>query len=1203
MKLTINTKLRAALNACRATAFTLTAISTVIGGSFAYNLHALGNDLDGVAGTYTLTEVDGVKKLSDGTDTVDYTGINVNFQAQKGEPINGDMTLNVESGTHQVAFLGAGGASFDIASADAPVTLTINVNGSSDVTFGNYNTTDNTNSYRLFDWSNNTSTVNVYADCNINVNTTGTVSAAVLTIEANSSTDKRKFYGDQIINYTSGTVLAGTGDAGFATLSLAAGAKAAQIIGDINYTFGTVGAEDSALTFAGTIYAGIVNKGASGGKVTGNSIITMNSGTFTNVFGAGEGGSSHEGNVTINYNGGTVGGQISATAGASISGIATLNVGGALNSSKVAMDTFDVINTTSAAGNLTIDSAVTIGAGQTLSIGTGSAVTATNSLTLNGRLYLEGGSLTMNGGSLSFGSGVIIDLSAIGGTEGDLSYSVFTGGTSSSFADLGWANFAGLSGISQSTHSYTVSDTGSITFATAASWTVDGGTIPWGVGSESPSNPGDTFANGDNAIFGGTVLLLLDGEIEANTVTVKDGGTLSLYSSDPSLRTLKANSFVLGAGSSLLFGSNSLAAAPSVFSGGADADISFALGGNITADHDFSAYTGSLTVEGGTLVSASKERFANLAAVNLGSGAVLSVGEILSNADHNELNNVIGDNSTTISVAFVGFTGDGHSNHNGRLVLNSSFTGTIDVREGLINIGYGNLGGSKKIIIGNASGNNSGLYVNRNNSDIIGADLTVEVKDGTTGYLAQDNGTHTYGSTFVGAADTALRKIDANNLTVSGDMSGFFGKLEVAANTFTVTSSTATNIAGISIANNTTFAVGNGGQVSSPELVVESGTGTLSVLSGGTLSLTNGLTTAANTLSLNVNSGATLSLGNSAAASTGAINTNIAAGATINAMDATTNVLNDLYITGSGNVTLSASEANATVTIAGDISGTAGLAINGQTGQTFVLGGYNNYAGNTKIGANTKVQASSIGTGTIQFEDATSELSLSGVITINGKGPDSSASSTTLTNITFKTTASSRSRFEDVTIMNTDIQLGDLSRMTLGNAIIDEQSSITNNIATLILEDSTIKASQAGGSLALSGNTAETTDGIVSDIDLIYSLTSIDVATVEIEGSLTLVVDIAGLTDSTAFETALTAGAIGLELDNVARGAFTGYFGDVDITVMNGADQLFNGVALGVTTSSAGNVVFYIPEPSTATMSLLALAGLLARRRRKSAGC
>ncbi len=55
---------------------------------------------------------------------------------------------------------------------------------------------------------------------------------------------------------------------------------------------------------------------------------------------------------------------------------------------------------------------------------------------------------------------------------------------------------------------------------------------------------------------------------------------------------------------------------------------------------------------------------------------------------------------------------------------------------------------------------------------------------------------------------------------------------------------------------------------------------------------------------------------------------------------------------------------------------------------------------------------------------------------------------------------------------------------------------------------------------------------------------------------------------------------------------------------MDGATELFTGSALGATATDVGNnLVFYIPEPSTATMSLLALAGLLARRRRKSASC
>ncbi len=58
-----------------------------------------------------------------------------------------------------------------------------------------------------------------------------------------------------------------------------------------------------------------------------------------------------------------------------------------------------------------------------------------------------------------------------------------------------------------------------------------------------------------------------------------------------------------------------------------------------------------------------------------------------------------------------------------------------------------------------------------------------------------------------------------------------------------------------------------------------------------------------------------------------------------------------------------------------------------------------------------------------------------------------------------------------------------------------------------------------------------------------------------------------------------------------------------NITLMysaNGTD--YTQKVLGVVAGSGGNsLIFYIPEPSTATMSLLALAGLLARRRRKTA--
>ncbi len=90
-----------------------------------------------------------------------------------------------------------------------------------------------------------------------------------------------------------------------------------------------------------------------------------------------------------------------------------------------------------------------------------------------------------------------------------------------------------------------------------------------------------------------------------------------------------------------------------------------------------------------------------------------------------------------------------------------------------------------------------------------------------------------------------------------------------------------------------------------------------------------------------------------------------------------------------------------------------------------------------------------------------------------------------------------------------------------------------------------------------------------------------------IEGSLTIKDDLA-----------LGKSGIGLASNRaltVARG----------VTMSNDATLVENarvtGTALGTTTLVNGNMALYIPEPSTASLSLLALARLLARRRRKQA--
>ncbi len=241
--------------------------------------------------------------------------------------------------------------------------------------------------------------------------------------------------------------------------------------------------DDAYLSFAGHIVAGVANKQRSGGRVTGDTTITINSGTFKNIYGAGENGSVNDGNVTINYNGGTLlneaGTQykIYATKGANITKTATLNIGGTLGSSLFVASGFDVIATTTG-GNLSVDEALSIGAAQALQVGAGSSVTVEsgNTLSIDGLLEMSGGSIT-NSGTLNFGSGAIIDLSGMGGDAGELTYQIFTGNESASFDALSWGNIQGLTGVSASSHSVDFSASGLITFTARATQAIMG-TLP-----------------------------------------------------------------------------------------------------------------------------------------------------------------------------------------------------------------------------------------------------------------------------------------------------------------------------------------------------------------------------------------------------------------------------------------------------------------------------------------------------------------------------------------------------------------------------------------------------------------------------------------------------------------------------------------------------------------------------------------------------
>ncbi len=1242
MKLKINSVLRAALSASRSMALTLAGMTAIATGTFAYKLHAqtlstgdlLTADGSG-GGIYTFDAANSTYTHDDDVYT-DISSTDVIIQNTPSEGIDSDVTLNFKSGTYDAKILTIGGYASHVGSADNTVDFTINVTGSTNINLGD-------GEGRLYSWSNYEGFV-AYANTTINIDTKGdegegNVGAFMLTGEFNSTVNT--FYGNQTVTIKAGKVGTSTK---YSNASIVLGAKHLDLTGDITYTFGEVGNANGDLTFAGDIYGGSVQGGQGNPTSDGKINITLNSGEYQNVYGAGGASTTHNGSVTINYNGGTFAEnkKIAAHNSGTLNGIATLNIAGALSSRNIAVSTFNVITTSSLDGNLIVDESVTLGATQSLQINAGSITTidAAGSLTVNGTLTLAGsvsnsGSLTLNGDliltggsitnndSIIFGSEVLIDLTGAGGSSGNLTYSIFTGGTSDSFDSLSWGNITGVTGVSSATHTIDFDANGSITIAAVTNiWennTPDGaGPLAWIAGGGSSSDAGDTFAEGDNVIFSGETTAIVTGEIIANAVDIRDGGTLTLESSGAG-SSLQANSITLGNGSTLNVSEGIITGAVD-FTGVSSSSMTFASGSDISADLDFASYQGALTIESGSVSISDNSRFTHLASVDLGDGATLSSSQQLANADNAQFQNVKGRDTSTLSVIFGGQSGDTANNNNGRLLLSNEFTGTVEVREGQLNLAYGDLGGTQRVLIGNAAaGNNSGIYLNHDAGTTHGEGLTIEVKAGTTGYLALDAHNQTLASNFVGGADTVLRKIDAANLTLSGDMSGFEGQLQVASNTLTVSSSSATNISGISVANGTTFAVADQGEVATQALSVASGTGTINVLSGGTLTLNNGLSTSANTLNLNAREGSTLNLGSTDTPSGGTVNVTLDAGATLHATSSDTTISNSLVLNGSGQVFLSHSDPVGGTDLSGTISGTAGLYIEGEAGQVVSFSANNTYSGDTTIAASQ----ASIGAGvTTAFGSGTVTLSYGGSIATEsfnmasklGSSDGSIAGATktissdsitgaTLTNLEITVTGTTSS-ISNSKLTSTNIMLDDGVELTLQGVTIGADSRISNAAATLNLTGSNvIEASVAAGSLTTSTSTAITTDGIISPIDTLYSLTNISVDTVMISGALTLNIELSGteLDSFNAFNTAGSDLIVGFELAGVDRAEFTGYFGDVMINVTDGSSTLFSNVALGVTTSSGGNVVFYIPEPSTATLSLLALAGLLVRRRRQAA--
>ncbi len=211
----------------------------------------------------------------------------------------------------------------------------------------------------------------------------------------------------------------------------------------------------------------------------------------------------------------------------------------------------------------------------------------------------------------------------------------------------------------------------------------------------------------------------------------------------------------------------------------------------------------------------------------------------------------------------------------------------------------------------------------------------------------------------------------------------------------------------------------------------------------------------------------------------------------------------------------------------------------------------------------------------------------------------SSITDATLTNAQVALTAGGVGNISNSTLTSTYVQLGDGSTLNLNN-VHQGLGTTLNNSATVVLTNHTIDENVGNGVLT----PVEMTSGSALELVHVYSLTSLNASTIVINDSLTLNIVI---TDGDDFITSLGMGAVlfeisGFSLEAGSLDEFNLAYSDVKINVFDGSltgTSLYTGSTLGYTTLANGNMALLIPEPSTASLSLLALAGLLARRRRK----
>ncbi len=1102
----------------------------------------------------------------------------------------------------------------------------------SDVTFSGSNT-----------YAGGTSLVN---SATLTTGAAGTLSTGAIAIESGSSLNlnvadelSNTLSGAGTINVNADVTLSGTDGSFTGTTNVAADtsltlASSTAIAGTINLSGGLV--LDAA--YSGTV--AVSTTGATISTTSDDSVATIGALTMTSTSSlAIEDGTTLSVTGTASFSGATVTGDLDITGNVSVTGATTfkgdvqsdgyLNFtaaltfdGGESEFDYMTINNSSVLNLINGAQfTLSEDTAYSYEKHLTVNLSADSSFESHTTTRIQGGSdwYFNGDSETQTGGTVLFDDGLIISQNGTSGTTLTIGqYVTMTvnetltiGASSGTNAELiingDLISNAVLGNTGSVSGTVSVNSTGSLTLnqgltalvTTGLYLNVEGSLI---VSTGSAVSSVDTFyvtMNDDSTLIGndssGTTTVYQAISYAENATVTFDGGT---YTDESTTETMAAslvmNSNVSGtnvsatiegnvsfAGGATLTGItmdenailtiSSDVTTSSLASDDATASVIVASGGNFTLGST-SGYTGSLILNGGTLISSTGTLDANI---------IVSADSSLSSSTSSlELNSTI---TITDAAYSLDLTGAGH------ITVGDDFSLVLDYT-----LEYG----TDYTIFTGVSSDISADITNISNDSFDSTlfeytwdyDENNNIVLSLTAIASEPVWNEETGEASIPDASTSdsdfTFNADENTSTESATINtGSTGEDDVTGTTATgnvvVTGDAEVTIAGDNnLESSGTITVGDAAK--STEVIITTGVsaddgivvdnGSVTVKDDGAITDTK-VTLAEDT---------TLSAGN----------------ITVTGVDSTTSV--------EGTVTadeLSAAVTNATVVVAGDAA-LAGGTIDAESSLD-VTNGTLTMDSSSKVEANTTIADGAAISGTS--------------ITVSATGSDASITmgdSGSLTDVSLENATvfdADISMSEGATIVNatldaTAITLESGKSIEFTNVTIGADTSISvaaaqaaavqtyfslkgDSSATYdaILADSSINASTAGGSLDIDGTS--------------YTISNLDVSSASVTGSLTINIlltdvelvalqeNLANADTDTEFAFVIACLTNVDEMDSV----------EININTVDGNVYSFAGDSVSTTNSKLVISVSAdsIPEPSTSALSLLALAGLLARRRRR----